>query len=328
MKVNIYDIAKAANVSIATVSKVINNTGRISENTRLKVLEVINELNFKPNIHASALMGKNTRTIGLLIPDIMNPFFSELARHIEDLAKDVNYNVVICNTDYQSEKEREYVELLIQKSIDGFIMASGFEDIEIFEKIKAVNLPVILIARESPSDSLYSISINDNEGGKIGTEYLIQEGHKDIAIIARDIWTNRQRYEGHIEAMKKHGLNPRPEQYLANNSSFIDGYNSAKKLLAETPRPTALFAFNDLMAAGAVKACIEEEILIPNEVAILGFDNSSISEIISPPLTTVGQPLKDIAKHSVSQLIKSIELNVSPTGKEFLKAKIIKRSTV
>jgi DNA-binding LacI/PurR family transcriptional regulator len=272
-------------------------------------------------------MGKNTKTIGLLIPDIMNPFFSELARHIEDLSRDLTYNVVICNTDYQPKKEKEYVELLIQKNIDGFIIASGFEHIEIIEKIKSMKLPVILIARESPTDSLYSISINDKEAGKLGTEYLIENGHQDIAIIARDIWTNRQRYKGHLEAIKQHKLTPRLEHYYAKTSSFQDGYEGAKKILNESKVPSAIFAFNDLMAAGVVKACLEANLKIPDDMAILGFDNSSVSEIISPPLSTVGQPLKQIAERSVNRLIKSIETGIPPEGKEFLDAKIIKRST-
>src|SRR5699024_7793731 len=147
MKVTIYDVAKEANVSIATVSKVINNTGRISEKTRRKVKDVMIELNYRPNMLASALMGKQTKTIGLLIPDLANPLFSELARSIEDRGQELDYNLVICNTDYDSEKENNYLALLKQKRVDGFILASGFEHLDKVEQLMEEDIPVVIVAR-------------------------------------------------------------------------------------------------------------------------------------------------------------------------------------
>lgn len=164
MKVTIYDVAKEAGVSIATVSKVINKTGRIGEKTKRKVRAVIEELNYQPNMMASALMGKQTKTIGLLIPDLANPFFSELARSIEVRGQELGYNLVMCNTDYQIEKEDQYLALLKQKSVDGFILASGFERLDKVEQLMKEDIPVAIVARDFPMFTVNAVALDDFMG--------------------------------------------------------------------------------------------------------------------------------------------------------------------
>jgi len=193
MKVTIYDVAKEANVSIATVSKVINNTGRISEKTRRKVKEIMLELNYRPNMIASALMGKQTKTIGLLIPDFSNPFFSELAKSIEDRGHELDYNLVICNTDYDSEKESNYLSLLKQKQVDGFILASGFENLDEVKQQIDDDIPVVIVARDFPMFSVNAVALDDFMGGYLAAEYLIELGHENIGVVARDLYSNRER---------------------------------------------------------------------------------------------------------------------------------------
>ena len=268
MKVNIYDVAKAANVSIATVSKVINNTGRIGEKTRLKVLDVINELEYKPNLIASALMGKNTCTIGFILPDLANPFFSALARFVEDVASSFNYNVVICSTDYSTEKEEMYVSLLMQKNVDGFILASGFENFDTIRKIQESDIPIVLIARNAPNEAdLNLVTISDYDAGYKATSFLINQGHKNISVIARDIWSNRERFKGYMDAMKKHGLTPMKEVYYAKESTIQAGYSSLQEIMENSKvKPTAIFACNDLMAAGAIKCCKKLCLNVPEDI--------------------------------------------------------------
>ncbi|RTQ95094.1 LacI family DNA-binding transcriptional regulator [Lysinibacillus telephonicus] len=329
MKVNIYDVAKAANVSIATVSKVINNTGRIGEKTRQKVLDVINELEYKPNLIASALMGKNTCTIGFILPDLANPFFSVLARYVEDVASSFNYNVVICSTDYSTEKEEMYVSLLMQKNVDGFILASGFENFDTIKKIQESNIPIVLVARNAPNgDDLNLVSISDYDAGYNATTYLISQGHQNISIIARDIWSNRERFRGYVDAMKNNGLIPMNEIYYAKESTIQAGYNSLLQIMEESQiKPTAIFACNDLMAAGAIKSCKKLGLQVPNDISIIGFDNTIITEIIEPPLTTVAQPQKTIAVEAVNLLMNAI--NGDTEGRKIiLDTEIIERETV
>lgn len=328
MKVNIYDVAKAANVSIATVSKVINNTGRIGDKTRKKVNDVIKELDYKPNLMASALMGKKTCTIGFILPDLANPFFSELARYVEDMASSFNYNVVICSTDYITEKEEMYVSLLLQKNVDGFILASGFESFEAIEKIQAMNIPIVLVARNAPGKQLNLVSINDYDAGFRATSYLIERGHQQIAIIARNIWSNRERYRGYADAMRKNGLVPMDEHYYAKESTIQDGFKSLQQIMKVSPiKPTAFFACNDLMATGAIKACKKLNLKVPEDISIIGFDNSIFAQIVEPALTTVEQPQREIATEAVQLLMNAINGdNAHQTIT--LKTKIIERETV
>ncbi len=328
MKVNIYDVAKAANVSIATVSKVINNTGRIGDKTRKKVNDVIKELDYKPNLIASALMGKKTCTIGFILPDLANPFFSELARYIEDMASSYNYNVVICSTDYITEKEEMYVSLLLQKNVDGFILASGFENFESIKKIQEMEIPIVLVARNAPGKALNLVSINDYDAGFSAASYLIERGHQQIAIIARDIWSNRERYRGYADAMRANGLTPMNEHYYAKESSIQDGFNSLQQIMRDFPtKPTAIFACNDLMATGAIKACKTFNLSVPEDVSIIGFDNSIFAQIVEPALTTVAQPQREIASEAVQLLMNAINGDASHQTIT-LKTEIIERETV
>ena len=207
MKVTIYDVAKEADVSIATVSKVINNKGRVSEKTRKRVREVMGEMNYHPNMLASALMGKQTKTIGLIIPDLANPFFSELARSIEDRGHELGYNIVICSTDYKKEKEDKYLTLLRQKRVDGFILASGFEKLDKVEELMEENIPVSIVARDFPMLPVNTVALDDYMGGYQAASHLIKLGHEDIGIIALDVWGNRERIRGFKQALEEHHIN-------------------------------------------------------------------------------------------------------------------------
>lgn len=309
MKVTIYDIAEKANVSIATVSKVINNKGRISEETRQKVKKVIEELNYQPNLFASALMGKKTKTVGLLIPDLVNPFFSELARRIEDRGHELDYNLVICNTDYNKEKEIKYLKLLSQKQVDGFILASGFEQLEQVEEIMAADIPVAFVARDFPTFTVNAVTLDDFMGGYLAAEHLVNLGHENIGVIARDLYSNRERLRGFKYKLE--------ESNLQINSNFkfvneIDHIKAGKKMMKHymmENSPTAIFACNDLLAAGVIKYAQESNLRIPEDISVIGFDNTSIVEIINPPLTTIAQPTQEMGKEVMDLMVRLIEDN-------------------
>lgn len=307
MKVTIYDVAKEANVSIATVSKVLNKTGRISEKTRRKVKEIIEELNYQPNMMASALMGKQTKTIGLLIPDIANPFFSELARSIEDRGQELGYNLVMCNTDYDIEKENKYLALLKQKSVDGFILASGFENLEKVEELIKEDIPVAIVARDFPMFSVNAVALDDFMGGYQAASYLIGLGHKNIGVIARDVWSNRERIRGFKQALKENELEFSIDFEFTKNTSMEEGKSIAHKYLKSSNVPSAIFACNDLLAAGALQAAKENEVSVPQELSVIGFDNTIIARIVEPPLTTISQPIESMGKQVMDLMVSIIQ---------------------
>ncbi|WP_213021349.1 LacI family DNA-binding transcriptional regulator [Siminovitchia terrae] len=331
MKITIYDVAEAANVSIATVSKVINNTGNISDKTRKRVKQAMKDLEYHPNILASALMGKQTKTIGLLIPDLANPFFSELARRIEDRGHELGYNLVICNTDYDGDKEDKYLQLLNQKMVDGFVLASGFEDLEKVEELIKREIPVVIVARDFPMFSVNAVAIDDFMGGYIAANHLMELGHKNIGVIARDLWSNRERLRGFNHALDEHGLK------LNKNFEYImdihdidhiyEGREMTKKYLLEDDRPTAIFACNDLLAAGAIQEAKELGFKIPENLSVIGFDNTSIATVIDPPLTTIAQPIESMGREVMDLMVSIISGEKKEKSRVTLLPSLVKRKT-
>ena len=183
MKATIYDVAKEAGVSIATVSKVINGKGKISEETRGSVLAIMDRMDYQPSVIASALTGKKTFTLGLLVPDISNPFFAEIARAIEDQSQRYGYSVVMCSTDNKDDKVERYIALLLQKSVDGIIIATGIDKINILEQLLSKRIPVVLLAREMPLVAVNTVVVDDYVGGSMAAKHLLELGHKRMAVL-------------------------------------------------------------------------------------------------------------------------------------------------
>ncbi|MFD2133739.1 LacI family DNA-binding transcriptional regulator [Pseudogracilibacillus auburnensis] len=328
MKVTIYHVAKEANVSIATVSKVINNNGRISEKTRKKVKDVMEKLNYRPNMLASALMGKQTKTIGLLIPDLANPFFSELARSIEDRGHELGYNLVICNTDYESDKENQYLALLMQKSVDGFILASGFENLEKVEELMKQDIPVVIVARDFPMFSVNAVALDDFMGGYLAANHLIELGHQNLGVVARDLWSNRERLRGFNHALAENDLK------INSNFEFIHeidhikaGREMAEKYINSDNGPTAIFACNDLLAAGVIQMAKQLGLNVPKDLSVIGFDNTSIATIIEPPLTTIAQPIQSMGKEVMDLMVSIIKGEKEEKSRITLLPSLIKRKS-
>lgn len=231
MKKTIYDVAEEAKVSIATVSKVINNKGRISESTRKRVLDVMKKLDYYPSFVASALTGKRTETLGLLIPDISNPFFSEISRTIEDRAYEQGKSVIMCNTDNNYEKEAMYVGLLQRKEIDGLIITSGFQNKQLLHQLIQNDIPVVMLAHDDPSLDLSVVSVDDFKGGFIATSHLISKGHKNIAMIAEQVRSSRMRIYGYQEAHDLENIKVCESNILKVTASITNGQKLTKKLL-------------------------------------------------------------------------------------------------
>jgi len=307
MKKTIYDVAEEANVSIATVSKVINNKGRISESTRKRVLEVMKKLDYHPSFVASALTGKRTETLGLLIPDISNPFFSEISRTIEDRAYEQGKSVIMCNTDNNYEKEAMYVELLQRKEIDGLIITSGFQNKQLLQQLIQNDLPVVMLAHDDPSLDISVVSVDDFKGGFIATWHLLSKGHQNIAIIAEKVRSSKMRIYGYQEAHDSENVEVNESNILKVTASITNGQKVTKKLLERDTPPTAIFACNDLIAIGVLKAARDKGLSIPEDLSVVGFDNTILATTTVPALTTVAQPINEMGRKIVDIVIQKIE---------------------
>ncbi|MBM7646633.1 LacI family transcriptional regulator [Scopulibacillus daqui] len=309
MKPTIYDVAEKAGVSIATVSKVINNTGKISDKTKQKVLKIMEEINYQPSVVASALTGKQTNTIGFLIPDIANPFHAEMARSVEDRGHELGFSVVMCNTDGNLDKEAQYLEWLQRKRVDGIILGSAAQNNAIIKELIKQEIPAALIATDMPSLSVNAVLVDDFLGGYQAISHLTSLGHTDIAFLAGNLNNvmEKERLRGYKQALQEAGAAFDRKNLLTNNFSFDDAKRSMKKLIESGRRPTAVFAFNDLLAIGAIHGAKEAGLKIPDDLSVIGFDNTLLAAVNDPPLTTIAQPIQDMGRTVTDLLVKEIK---------------------
>lgn len=328
-KPTIKDIAKYAQVSTATVSNVVNGkTNKISEKTRKRVLEVIKEYNYIPNRMAGSLITKKTKTLGLIISDIANPFFPEVARGAEDRANKDGYNIIVCNMDNNLEKEKEYIYMLNEKMIDGVIMTSLGDEEHINEFYDNISLPIVLVNRHLKNENVKGKLIIDNfKSSYEGVSYIIKKGYKKIVMLSGcglEI-TSARRILGYEQAIKDNNINF--NMVLKGEYSIEWGKNAIRELIDSKTDFDAIFCGNDLIAIGAMSELKNERIDVPRDVAILGFDNIPLGEVTSPKLTTIEQPIYDIGYKAVHMLIDSIE-NKTPYQEINLDAKLLVRGSV
>ncbi|MCJ7519802.1 MAG: LacI family transcriptional regulator [Anaerolineaceae bacterium] len=304
----IHDVAKKAGVAPITVSRVINNSGYISDKTRKNVEAVITELGYVPNILARSLRSKRTNTLALVFTDITNPFFTILARGVEDTASSAGFNVIFCNTDESQEKEDNYIQLLLQKQVDGILLVPAGSKTKSIRVIQEQNTPLVILDRHV-SNSNVDIVRGDSEGGAYQlTKFLIDLGHRRITIISgpRDVSTAEDRLLGYKRAMEEFGLNENIQSYYGSFSQ-ASGFELTRKIFLHDPKPTALFAANNLMAIGALKALREIGLIVPDDVALVSFDDIPENLSIFPFMTVVAQPSYELGKRATELLISRIK---------------------
>ena len=294
MKVTIKHIAKLADVSTATVSKVVNHKdNNISEQTRARVLAIIKEEGYVPNRIASSMVTKTTKTLGLIIPDITNPFYPILARGVEDAANDQGYTVILCNSDNKSKKEELYIKILQEKMVDGIIFTVASHHTSLDSIINRINIPIVLVDRKIEGIKDEAIVKVDNECGAFDAVcYLIERGYKAIYHIAgpMSIWTSRQRYQGYLRAHKEKDVEVLADHIMEGEFTTQWGYEAVKKLIVNKIKFDSLLCGNDLIALGVYKAVHELGTNIPEDIAVVGYDDIYMAGILVPELTTVRQP--------------------------------------
>ncbi|GFN21903.1 LacI family DNA-binding transcriptional regulator [Thermanaeromonas sp. C210] len=297
--VTIKDVARKAGVSVTTVSRVLNNSPHpISPETRQRVLEAVAELGFLPNAAARSLQLQETKTIGLMLPDIANPYYPGIVRGIEDVAHEEGYTIILCNTDRSRERTSRYLRVLREKRVDGIIFTGGgvVEDAcrdRFFWREEEI--PTVVIGRHSAD--FPSVQIDNVAAAKGAIAHLISQGHRYIACITgpETSTTARDRLQGYREALAEAGLEYDAAMVVAGDFSPAGGYRALEELLAR-PRLkfTALFTHNDLMAVGALKALADNGLSVPRDVAVVGFDDIPLASYVLPRLTTVAVPVYDL----------------------------------
>lgn len=329
MRPTIYDVAERAGVSIATVSKVLNNTGNISDRTKKKVIKVMQELGYHPNSLAAALTGKKTFTIGVLVPDIANPFFAEVSRALENYARETGYAIILCSTDYQLEREQYYLDLLMKKQVDGIIIATEPKDLNAFQTLQSRDIPFLMFSIDHLALSSHVVTTDDIRGGYLAGRYLLDKGHRRLAIIAElNRPSGRLRLEGFRRALSDHGIELDQRFIIDSISKIEDAKIASQKILHLSERPTAVFATTDLIAVVFMNEARKTNVSVPEDISVIGFDNTIHAEIADPGLTTIAQPIDELARYAIYKLLESIENPQIPSHRIMLTPSLIERESV
>jgi len=315
MKVTIVDIAKQANVSVTTVSKILNNKAEsIRPDTISRVQSIIKDYNYTPNSIARSLITKKTKSIGLVIPDISNLYFSNIALGAENKSNECGYNVIICNTDDNPEKEQNSIRMLKDKFVDGIILiptlSSTLEDI----KLGMTEVPFVLVDRifDTTAEDVMCVCVDNVYGGYIATKFLVDHGHKRIGcIIGSNTDKNtRDRLKGFYKAMTEAKLPIDESLIIEGGYRLSGGKRCAEQLLYK--KVDAVFVQNDLMACGVYSVFLESGKSIPEDISVIGYDNVDYARILTPALTTVAQPYRDMGWTASENLINEIEGQAAP----------------
>ncbi|SFL74338.1 LacI family DNA-binding transcriptional regulator [Halanaerobium salsuginis] len=308
MKITIKDIAKQAGVSVTTVSRVINNKPDVGDKTRAKILRIIEDLNYNPNSVARGLVMQKTNTIGLIIPDISNPFFPQVARAIEDKAQKLDYSVIFFNTDNNPDREKKAVELFKSKQVDGLIVSLSLGNEAILRELKSADYPVVQIDRAVLTDNYPLVSIDNQNSAYQLVQYILNKGHRRVAHISGDLNTTtaRARLAGYQQALLDYGIKLDDNLLIKGDYSQYTGYQAMRQLLELDNPPTAVFAANDLSAAGVYKAIYAAGLRIPQDIAVAGHDDIEIASLLQPELTTMRQPKYNLGEEAVTILLRMI----------------------
>lgn len=330
MVTTIRDVAKEVNLSVTTVSRVLNNKPDVSEETKKRVEKAIKKLGYNPNRIARGLVLKKTNSIGLVIPDINNPFFPEIIKGVERTAKNLGYSLILCNTDNDKKEEEESISLLKSKQVDGIILSLSLENKEVLKELEEQKFPVVQIDRSVKESNYPAITIDNERSAYIATEYLIKNGHTKIGHITGDLDTETaiDRLNGYKQALGDYGLAHNKEWILAGDYSAESGRKQMEEIIKLSKRPTALFFANDLMAFGAYDAIFRHGLRIPEDFSIIGHDNIEITSFIRPGLTTMDQPKYKLGEQAAMNLIKLIENKEQSVPHVVLKNAMIVRDSV
>jgi LacI family transcriptional regulator len=332
-RTTIKDIAEAAGVSATAVSMALNHSPRISRGTKERILGIAETMHYRPNYAARSLAGRRSNTLGLVITTIMNPFYPELAKGIEDRARERGYNIILCSTNYDASREKDFINILRSKGVDGIIFSSVEMDDPYLKPLIDDAFPFVLVNRrvaESTAGAKLDYVVLDNvSGGAIAIRHLYNLGHRRIAIIAGSLnsSTGMERTQGAQKALAECGLSLDPGFIVECGFSKERAYDATRRLLPLSPAPTAVFAQNDYMALGVRDAVLDAGLSIPKDVALVGFDNIEAAAIRGVEITTINQKKYEMGATAVEFLIEKIEGKTDAVRQIVLPAEIVIRSS-
>ncbi len=325
------EVAKRAGVSIATVSRVLNNNGKVNEATRSRILKAIKDLKYQPSRVAKRLRSKSVSSnlLGVLIPDIKNPFYVEVLEGIEEVAYKNNYALIMCNFGQDEKKEKLYLEILQSEGIDGLIAAPANENDAQLKKMVKDGLPVVCVDRGLNETDVDVVLVDNEKGAFQAVDYLIQSGYKRIAYISGlpTIPSSRLREKGYRDALAKNGIPFNSDLVKYGDSKHHSGIELCGELLDLPNPPDAVFTGNNLITLGALEVIHQRGLNIPKDIAIVGFDDMYWSNSLNPPLTAVRQPANEIGRRAGELLIQRINDSGRPRIQMMLNAELMKRKS-
>ncbi len=325
---NIKDVARRASVSVATVSRVLSKNYSVREETKLRVLQAVYELDYKLNRLASNLRKQETKTIIVLLPDISNPFFADIIRGIEDVAIKSNYYILIGTTENSEEREQNYIRLLGEHMADGVIFITARSNPNDYIELAKLS-PLVLACEYLDETALPTVSIDNISSARKATQHLINLGHQRIGMVAGplNVIVSRDRLKGYRQALHQNEL--KEETALIHEGDFKveGGYYLTRRMLAYENRPTAIFASNDEMAVGAMKAATSLGLKVPEDLAVVGFDDIPLASLIEPQLTTIQQPRYKIGETAMRLILANIKNREAELGGVVLEDKLVIRKS-
>ncbi|MTD41426.1 substrate-binding domain-containing protein [Erwinia sp. CPCC 100877] len=334
MKIRMKDIAKMANVSEAAVSLVLNDKpSRISEKKKKEIKAIAKELNYMPNIAAQSLAKNASQTIGVVIPDIENPFFSKLCKQLEEQFRSMGYLTIIVNSNDNFAVEKNLIQMLLNRGVDGLIIALSNESFAFEEEqeqfLQMIDRPFVLVDRQVAFAGVNQVYFDSLAGGRISAEYLLQNGHRDIAFLTGDLEVpgTMERIKGYKQALTSYDIEIKEEYIIETGYRFSNGVEKAKALFQLKPI-TAVITSNDMVAFGVLKEAVSSGCTIPDDLSVIGYDRLEIADILGISLATVEQNSSSLTKEAVNLLTKMLIEKSEKTIKKILTPTLFKGESV
>src|SRR5581483_636413 len=325
--VSIKEVAEAAGVTTATVSRVLSNGEHVRREVRERVMATVERLGYRPNRVARSLRSQQSNTIGLIVSDIRNPFFTSISRAVEDTAYEQGFSVFLCNTDENPEKEMMYLNLLRDENVAGAIFSPTRQTITNFS-VSNLDYPLVIIDRSMPHADVDAVLLDNIDAAYRLTTHLIENGYRRIAAICGETSsTGQERRMGYEKALKACGLTPQAELVKYVQPKIEAAYTTTSKLLDLPQPPDAIFTTNSLLATGALQAIRERQLTIPDDIALVSFDETTWTSLVQPPITLIAQPTDEIGKTAAELLLQRVMNPTRPTRQVILKGQLLVRGS-
>ncbi|GAA5529628.1 LacI family DNA-binding transcriptional regulator [Herpetosiphon gulosus] len=324
---SIKDVAKAANVSTATVSRVLANHPHVRQEVRERVLAAVAQLEYRPNLIARNLRSQQSNTLGLIVSDIRNPFFTAVSRAVEDTAYAHGYNVLLCNTDENPEKELLYLQLMGDEQVAGVIFSPTLHTLNRFHELN-LSFPTVLIDRSLRSGDVDAVLLDNVGAGYMLAKHLINQGYRRIgAIFGEASTTGRERQRGFEDALRDAGISMQPEYLRFVRPRTEAGHSTTLDLLRLSQPPEAIFTSNSLLTAGALQAIRERRLQMPEQIGLVGFDDTAWASLVQPAITVLAQPTDEIGRSATELVLQRVADPQRPTRKIILQGELIVRES-